>query len=345
MNCTEEGRNQPSHRHPLVLRPNRELVGPYSNGYYCDLCGSNSGMRWNCSLCNYDLCEKCVSTGQQIIPKSVTVKNNNKNYERNLTYGVEIEVFIPYCILSLSKIAKLFVREGIDCKAYSKINHDVTTHWKIVTDSSIDGGSHATTFEVVSPVFRLKDTSQLLRVLDILNRMNVQVNQSTGIHIHIGSNQNNFFDLSCIKNLMANYYVFEKVIDTLFPCHRVNNKYCQSNFDNTSYDEILQSRTREGLALLVNQPTYILRKGARKYYKINLQPLFQRTHSPTVEFRQHHGTLDAGRIIFWKQFVARFVARSKVVCSDGDTSEDHLFESILLDEVDFVQKFQYYQYC
>lgn len=44
----------------------------------------------------------------------------------------------------------------------------------------------------------------------------------------------------------------------------------------------------------------------RSEYKYNLAPLLDASH-PCVEFRQHHGTLDAREIIHWTVFVGNLV--------------------------------------
>lgn len=105
------------------------------------------------------------------------------------------------------------------------------------------------TMELVSPVLCGKDgLGQVEVVMGVLSELKVKVNESTGFHVHIGSNP--FFSLEevlkdCgflllrtfltlrfkLKRICANFVKYEDAFDSLVPVSRrgVNNKYCRSH--------------------------------------------------------------------------------------------------------------------
>ena len=65
-----------------------------------------------------------------------------------LTFGAELECFLPYGISHREAAAKI-TAAGIECNAES-YNHSARPTWKIVTDGSL--GDYSRGAEIVSPV-------------------------------------------------------------------------------------------------------------------------------------------------------------------------------------------------
>eukprot|EP00494_Astrolonche_serrata_P023145 UN23403 len=74
----------------------------------------------------------------------------------------------------------------------------------------------------------------MTRLLSRLNHLKVEVNKSTGFHVHLNMGSTS---LSSLKRIAWNYYQFEPAFELLVsPSRRQNNKYCKSNRDVFSFD-------------------------------------------------------------------------------------------------------------
>jgi len=83
----------PEHQHPLYFIPSRS-VGTYSYGYTCDKCSQHNPthFKWNCSICSYDLCEKCEIQSNPPPPNALLAEDENnlcvvcQDVRRNATF-------------------------------------------------------------------------------------------------------------------------------------------------------------------------------------------------------------------------------------------------------------------
>ena len=100
------------------------------------------------------------------------------DYTFNRKFGIEIEAY--NC--SRERLARELREAGIEVTVES-YNHTTRPHWKLVTDSSINGND---TFELVSPILvgeaGLRELEKVCWVLDLCE---VKVNESCGLHVHI----------------------------------------------------------------------------------------------------------------------------------------------------------------
>lgn len=91
-------------------------------------------------------------------------------------------------------------------------NHTTRPHWKLVTDSSLNGND---TFELVSPILvgeaGLRELEKVCWVLDLCD---VKVNESCGLHVHIDAAG---FSMETWRNLSLSYKHLEPVIDKFMP--------------------------------------------------------------------------------------------------------------------------------
>ncbi|MCL1932431.1 MAG: amidoligase family protein [Candidatus Azobacteroides sp.] len=208
------------------------------------------------------------------------------------TLGVEIECFnvdknffLAYCKESGIKIEE------------ERYNHDTKNHYKIVSDSSIQGENAV---ECVSPVLKGKTgLNSLKKVCKALNESGASVNRSTGLHVHTGL-QNISFEQ--YKNIFINYIYLESAIDKFMAKSRRGNDnvYCKSvNLENVTIHTVSESGEYSDIA-------YIFRHD--RYFKLN--PVSYERHN-TLEFRQHGGTTDYDKIEMWVRFIVKLVKWSK----------------------------------
>ena len=100
------------------------------------------------------------------------------DYTFNRKFGIEIEAY--NC--SRERLARELRESGIEV-VVEGYNHTTRPHWKLVTDSSLNGND---TFELVSPILVGEaGLRELEKVCWVLELCDVKVNGSCGLHVHI----------------------------------------------------------------------------------------------------------------------------------------------------------------
>ena len=194
-------------------------------------------------------------------------------------FGVEIEAY--NC--ARQTLADMLAEAGIVAELASRSH---TSHcWKLTTDGSLDGNN---TFELVSPVLEGEGgLAELEKVCWVLETLNVKINGSCGLHVHMDASD---FNITTWQNLLLSYKHAEAEIDRFMPNSRRGdeNHFCGSlrRFS----DENIRSR-RSLDELQVNLQAYSL-------------------HG-TVEFRQHSGTINFTKIENWVRFLGRMIIFAK----------------------------------
>lgn len=139
------------------------------------------------------------------------------DYTFNRKFGIEIEAY--NC--SRERLARELREADIEVTVES-YNHTTRPHWKLVTDSSINGND---TFELVSPILvgeaGLRELEKVCWVLDLCD---MKVNGSCGLHVHIDAAG---FSMETWRNLALSYKHLEPVIDKFMPASRRDNYYCR----------------------------------------------------------------------------------------------------------------------
>lgn len=171
------------------------------------------------------------------------------------------------------------------------------TNWKFIKDNTVCcclnyecSGVICKSCEIISPILTpTKETFALIQnICEILNKNKFSVNQSCGFHVHIDAKDLNF---SQSLNIFEKYFKYETIIDKFHHLSRRNdNIYCVPL---STYSEILNSRSLDNFD---------------KYCKLNLMSLMEHN---TIEFRQHHGTIDYDEIYNWINFCLQFVEINK----------------------------------
>jgi len=221
----------------------------------------------------------------------------------SLTFGAEFETVCP---LDRHAAARR-VTEITGLPVFSAMGTAPAGSWKIVSDGSIRGRGHP--LEFVSPVLSGQaGLDQVAAFVNALKAIGCAVNTSTGFHVHVGrpTTRIDFF-----KNLLKLYGRFEEAIDSFMPASRRGNGayYCRT-IKAISREAIERAITVQDL-----QAAQVRASGADspKYHKVNLSP----AGKPTVEFRQHSGTVDAAKAVNWINTCLRLVA----LANEGKTGE------------------------
>ena len=139
------------------------------------------------------------------------------DYTFNRKFGIEIEAY--NC--SRERLARELRESGIEV-VVEGYNHTTRPHWKLVTDSSLNGND---TFELVSPILVGEaGLRELEKVCWVLELCDVKVNGSCGLHVHIDAAG---FSMETWRNLALSYKHLEPVIDRFMPASRRDNYYCR----------------------------------------------------------------------------------------------------------------------
>ena len=205
------------------------------------------------------------------------------DYTFNRKFGIEIEGY--NC--SRERLARELREAGIEVTVEG-YNHTTRPHWKLVTDSSLNGND---TFELVSPILvgeaGLRELEKVCWVLDLCD---VKVNGSCGLHVHIDAAG---FSMETWRNLALSYKHLEPVIDRFMPASRRDNYYCKG-LCHVSDEMIRSARTVDELKGRIGN----------RYHKVNLEAY---SRHKTVEFRQHSGTTNFTKMRNWVLFLHKLV--------------------------------------
>ena len=237
---------------------------------------------------------------------------------RAQTFGVEIEMTGITRSKAAKTIAAYFGKEsthyGGTYDTYQSGDSKGRT-WKAMSDSSIkaekkNGGRASDLYktEVVTPILRYEDIEDLQEVLRRLRKAGAIVNESTGIHIHIGAEN---FTPATLCNLLKNIRSKE---DILYKAIQVKNSrvyYCKKT--NQALIEMIEKHrptTREKLADLWYQEAPYGRErhyNESRYHGLNLHAYFTKG---TVEFRLFNSPLHAGELKAYIQFCLAVTAKA-----------------------------------
>lgn len=223
------------------------------------------------------------------------------DYTFTRRFGVEIEAY--NC--TNEKLIRELRGAGIRV-SFEGYTHDTTEHWKLVTDSSLNGND---TFELVSPILEGEaGLEELEKVCWVLDLCDVKVNDSCGFHVHMDASG---FSMDTWKNLALTYKHLEPVIDPFMPGSRRNNQYCQS-LQNISDTSIRNASTITDLQHVFHD---------RRYNKVNLEAY---SRHRTVEFRQHSGTTNFTKMEKWIRFLNGLVTFASTASLPSRTTLESL---------------------
>ena len=226
-------------------------------------------------------------------------------------FGVEIECFVP----SWEELVDALEREGIpafgtrrdphatcycddeddDCYCF-EVQETYDTNapeaWELRTDCTLQGGA-LDPVELVSPILCSVDGArQLAAVGRALHALGAEVHDSAGLHVH---HEVVDLDLAALRGLVASYEAALRPIDALLdPSRRSDNpRACNKRWGTDQARAWAAATTVADFAA----------RSSRNV--LNFSGLVWRG---TVEFRQHHATVDAAAITAWVRLGQRFIA-------------------------------------
>lgn len=245
---------------------------------------------------------------------------------QDLPFGVEIETIGQ---------TRERVAEAIRSVVGGAVRHDVASAldpwqvaasdgriWKVVADGSLQTVPSHLRAEIVTPVLGYEDLPALQAVVRAARAAGSRCDASCGLHCHVSADA---FDGRTLGNLAKLVYKQEALI---FAALRVR----QARLDRYTKPipaEFIQRiererpRTRDELNQLWYgfQNTHPERYHSSRYHAVNLHSVFYRN---TVEYRMGEGTLHAGRIKAYVQFVLALTA--KALNSRAASSRKRTFE-------------------
>lgn len=193
----------------------------------------------------------------------------------------------------------------------SKVRDNQGREWAVVSDASIriNGGEAC---EMVTPILRWEDIETLQQIVRALRRGGAKVNDSCGLHVHIGAAG---ITAQAVRNLINNVASHEELLYKALDVHTARRRYCQPTDARFLRDlNAKKPATLEEIGEIWYQtaaryfPTYHYHRS--RYTICNLHALFTKG---TIEFRLFNGTLHAGEVKTAIQLSCALVALAKRV--------------------------------
>lgn len=239
-----------------------------------------------------------------------------------------------------------------------------TETWTLGHDGSIEGTNPV---EIKSPILRgLKGLKEIQRLTFHLNKLGVKVNQSCGLHVHIGiTNADKKFASNEIASILRRYLAHQDQIDKFLARSRrgTHNQFCAPidklvESVESAIDPMIgpEAPPPNWLAMSRSQKDYWLRNGSghfywssdcryhekpqpsgdgiqslavlgEHYHRVSVTPLKK---YGTIEFRQHHGTVNGVKITNWIRFLLNHVemARNLTEKKKHKGHTDHPFRGL-----------------
>lgn len=199
-------------------------------------------------------------------------------------FGVEIEFIGDRFALGYAMRA-----EGLSCSDEG-YNHHTRSHWKIVSDATVDGGA-----ELVSPPLYGEDGKRQIEAAGrALASSGCSANRTCGLHVH---HEVTDLSLASFGRLFRLWYQTQVGIDELVSPSRRNGQYSHHLTEtDVRRCESLSTMSREFAR------THLI---GDRYRSLNVQCY---SSYGTVEVRLHQGTVDAAKILAWVEFGQAMVA-------------------------------------
>jgi hypothetical protein len=196
----------------------------------------------------------------------------------DITFGIELE-----CVgLNIQRAANVVSAGGYNCTAEG-YTHQTMPRWKAVTDGSLSSRSGGAA-EVVSPVLNGNDgLTEIRTVAKLLREGGARVNESCGMHIHLGVDQMTV-DEQC--SILETYAKWQWAFTALVRERRVNGRWSQLRTMAQWNDLVTEWRHDNGRTSRYND----------RYYALNVASFHR--HG-TFEMRSHHGSLNGTNACAW----------------------------------------------
>lgn len=144
----------------------------------------------------------------------MATRNLNRPVFDSLTFGIEIETYGSRGVRE--RVARRIARALGGHAVYTGTHYGTWTavdsqgrKWNCMSDGSVTGGYGTESCEVVSPVLRWEDVDTLQTVVRELRRAGCRINNTCGIHIHVGAQR---FTVKAITNLLKLVFKQENIM-------------------------------------------------------------------------------------------------------------------------------------
>lgn len=252
-------------------------------------------------------------------------------FDSKREFGIEIEGY------NLSGLEVVELLEMGKINAYCGDNYpkNNTNKWIVSKDNTIE---HTYPVEIISPrLSGSKGLVQVKKVVEILEKGGLKTDKSCGFHVHWNVSD---YTGRCMINLLSIYAKYEKILDYFFLESRredVNN-HCRSLIKTNGIEWIYE--LNRPFFYRADQITQEFEKTqtldpvtsfpSARHHKINLCSY---NKYGTVEFRQHHGTLNYKEIESWIVFTQQIINRAKsTTIHEGIATLEGLIRTLGLSE-------------
>ena len=226
------------------------------------------------------------------------------------TFGVEIEIgdvtSVPRGADVMGLITSSMAWAGMPTILAPDGSEDepVGGSWKVVHDPTAGPDGKGGPELVSPPLAGQRGLMEVARVCELLKQMGATVNDHCGLHVHHAVGD---LTISQMLRVTGIYRAHQEAISSLLPTSRRNNEYAMPEMEPVHDADALQHlppAAADHHAFLRLRVSRALGGGSRDR-AVNW--MSYACHG-TVEFRQHHGTVDAREIIYWVLFTHAIVS-------------------------------------
>lgn len=213
-------------------------------------------------------------------------------------FGVEIEFADGP---DSAEAADLLESVGLACSS-EDYNHAVRSHWKVVPDSSCG-------LELVSPPLHWHQRLDVRRAITALRDGGAEVNIDCGFHVHhewpwwgiLSTSESNDRLIRLLQLYRATEPLLRRI---LAPSRWEDNRFCRWDLANTETYCGNCGTSQMGPCPTHQWQVEASYLWANRYVAVNVTAL---ERQQTVEFRQHHGTLNYTKALAWVELTRTWV--------------------------------------
>lgn len=243
--------------------------------------------------------------------------------DKSLTVGVEIEMTglarAHAADIVATELGGQVGRMARNCYETREITAPDGRVWKVMRDASITreaGGDPLTwenAVELVTPILHYEDIETLQHIVRALRKAGAKVNDSCGIHVHVGAGK---FDARHLRNLVNIINSKEDLIyDAMGVLRNREDRYCKKIYPEFLMEVNAPSQPLGSREDIID--TWYESQGESwnrndhyndtRYHGLNLHAVDTKG---TVEFRVFNSTLHAGKVKAYIQFCMAVVSQA-----------------------------------
>lgn len=243
---------------------------------------------------------------------------------KQYTFGIEIE-FTGMNRKRAATVASNFFQKEVEhvggtYDTYAVADNQGRT-WKFMYDSSIHAqrkngnwiSDKTYKVEMVTPILRYSDIELLQELVRELRRAGGRVNDSTGLHIHVGGES---FTPQHLRSLINIFTAKEDLLVQALNIEPARQNYCKKV--NQQMVEVINKRKPRTLEEFSRiwyreqhaESTRNQHYNTSRYHMLNLHSQFYRG---TIEYRLFNSTLHAGKVKAYIQMVLAITAQAQTV--------------------------------